>query len=356
MDLYSESDAEQKSVDDEAALGMSKSTESAEGVPCSHMEQDTEFVGETKVIVRNMLHPSECCAKCRQVGECRAWALDASTNECKLKWLPPTATITKVRRSGVTSGLPFRWDRPHSILCVSLFRPGSYEEGLLKWQYENSANIFACDEWSVYSSKPVVLAKGLQANVIDSDLQCKMGGEFGTALNTEIFFKLWDRIFTDARYFYHEWLVKTDPDSVFFADRLRYSVANHHDEPGGVYLNNCKFGLHGPIEVFSKNAVEKWRTGRQWCVDFFSKKCNGMCLWGEDLFIDQCLWKVIKVKRINDWNLISEAHCDSWDWPECRNGRIVFHPFKDVETYEKCWRNGQSRPLPFSNGSMTSLL
>lgn len=341
-------------VSDKYGELQSNTEQEPEGIPCSLMEQDVEFVGETKVIWRNLLEPSECCAKCRHEAKCRTWALDANTNECKLKWLPADATISKVRRNGVISGLPFRWDRPKSILCVALFRPGTYEEGLLKWQYAHRANIFACDEWAVYSNKQVDLGKGAISNIIDSDLQCKMGGEFGTALNTEIFFKLWDRIFTDARYFYHEWIVKTDPDSVFFVDRLRIAVAKHDDEPNGAYLNNCKFGLHGPIEVLSKNAVEAWRKGRPGCVDYFTKKCNGMCLWGEDLFIDQCLWKVLKVKRINDWNLISEAHCDSWDWPECRNGRVVFHPFKDLEKYNQCMLNAQSRPLAISNGSMLS--
>jgi hypothetical protein len=72
-------------------------------------------------------------------------------------------------------------------------------------------------------------------------------------------------------------------------DRLRVALAFHHDEEGGVYFNNCKFGLHGPIEVFSQKAVDVWQGGRQRCVHHFEKLCSGPCLWGEDMFIDQCL-------------------------------------------------------------------
>ena len=101
--------------------------------------------------------------------------------------------------------------------------------------------------------------------------------------------------------------------------------------------------MHGPIEVFSKNAVDVWMRGRQRCVEHFEKLCSGPCLWGEDMFIDQCLQKVLKVKRVNDWNLISEAHCDSADWPECRNGHVTFHPFKDLVSYKKCLENADAK-------------
>ena len=165
----------------------------------------------------------------------------------------------------------------------------------------------------------------------------------GTALNTEIFFKVWDRVFQDKRYLFHEYVVKVDPDTVFLVDRLRVALAFHDDEEEGVYFNNCKFGLHGPIEVFSQKAVDVWQGGRQRCVHHFEKLCSGLCLWGEDMFIDQCLQKVLKVKRVNDWNLISEAHCDSPDWPECRNGQVTFHPFKDLVSYQKCLENAAAR-------------
>ena len=47
---------------------------------------------------------------------------------------------------------------------------------------------------------------------------------------------------------------KVDPDAVFFASRLRSVVGKYEEAAKGVYLNNCKFGLHGPIEAAAARA------------------------------------------------------------------------------------------------------
>ena len=47
----------------------------------------------------------------------------------------------------------------------------------------DKVNIFACDEWAVYSSRKVDVVPGfLQSAVVDSDLKCDVGGEFGAWL------------------------------------------------------------------------------------------------------------------------------------------------------------------------------
>lgn len=329
--------------DYEAALNPTTTPNPEEGSMIPYMEKGMEFAGATRLVWRNVLIPSECCARCQNDARCRVWVLDSETHECSLKWVEPNATLEKVPKKNYISGLPFKWSKK-SVLCFAVMRPDTYEQGLIAWQYRNKVNIFACDEWAVYSSRKVDVVPGfLQSAVVDSDLKCDVGGEFGTALNTEIFFKVWDRVFEDKRYLFHEYVVKVDPDTVFLVDRLRVALAFHDDEEGGVYFNNCKFGLHGPIEVFSQKAVDVWQGGRQRCVHHFEKLCSGPCLWGEDMFIDQCLQKVLKVKRVNDWNLISEAHCDSPDWPECRNGHVTFHPFKDLVSYQKCLENAAAK-------------
>ena len=49
----------------------------------------------------------------------------------------------------------------------------------------SQVNIFACDEWAVYSSRNVDVVPGfLQSTVVDSDLKCDMGGEFGSSVAT----------------------------------------------------------------------------------------------------------------------------------------------------------------------------
>ncbi|CAE8741616.1 unnamed protein product [Polarella glacialis] len=314
---------------------------------CGLVEKDIEYNGAAHTVWRNVLSPEVCCAKCQVLAACRTWVLDTVNHMCILKTLSPNATLSKISSTRSISGLPYRWDRPNSIFCFVVFRPQSYEQGLLAWQHKHLANIFACDEWAVYSSHRVeIIPDYLVSAVVDSDLKCQVGGEFGTALNTDIFFKVWDKVEQEGRYKYHTWTVKVDPDSVFFVQRLRVAVAFHNDTAEvGTYFNNCKFGLHGPIEVLSKKAVDAWRDGRQNCKQHFDKLCSGPCLWGEDMFIDQCLEKVLKAKRVDDWNLISEAHCASVDWTECRNGAITFHPFKDLESYKRCVENANAAPM-----------
>lgn len=73
-----------------------------------------------------------------------------------------------------------------------------------------------------------------------------------------------------------------DPDTVFFPARLKVAVAFHPDTYNGLYLNNCKLGLHGPLEVLSSRAVSRWHEGIGNCHHHFNTVCSGPCRWGED--------------------------------------------------------------------------
>mmetsp|Transcript_56014 Transcript_56014/g.142557 ORF Transcript_56014/g.142557 Transcript_56014/m.142557 type:complete len:497 (-) Transcript_56014:214-1704(-) len=326
---------------------------------CGSIERNVEFVGIPELrSVSEVPSAGICCTICQQDPQCRAWtwgpaaASEASpglAQICRLMSLQPIQGLTRVARSGLVSGQPFRRPSEDSLFCFSLSQPQGYELGLLALQHKLRTGIFACDEFAVYSNKVIEVAPGVNTSIVNSNLKCEKGGEFGTALNTDIFMAVWTKVISDGRYRYNEWTAKVDPDSVFFAERLRIAVHFHAKaarEPRGAYLNNCKFGLHGPLEVFSQLAVLSWAAGSAICVKHFDKLCSGPCLWGEDMFIDQCLQKVLMVKRINDWNLLSEAHCDSKDWEECRNGAISFHPFKSESTYKKCMVNARYGALP----------
>ncbi|CAK0847846.1 unnamed protein product, partial [Prorocentrum cordatum] len=211
----------------------------------------------------------------------------------------PTEIITDDTVSSVQHYLP------GTIFCFALMLPHSYEQELLEDQESRGTGMFDCDDWMIYSNKAVPIGPK-KASVIDSDLKCKMGGEFGTALNLDIFIVLWTKLVEDAVYLEHNWTVKVDPDAVFFPLRLRVILTTHTEVEGGTYINNCKYGLHGPLEVFSRNAVTAWSTGWRDCKTTFEAKCGGDCYWGEDLFIDQCLDKVLGVKRDNDFRLLLE--------------------------------------------------
>jgi len=231
--------------------------------------------------------------------------------------------------------------QPGSLLCFCLFVPGSYEQGLLTMQYNQGASIFGCDEYDVYTNKSFELVPGVLTRKVDSDLHCELGGKYQTALNNGIFMKVWSTVVGDRRYLNHDWTVKVDADSVFFPDRLRPLVREHSDggnSGAGVYLNNCQFGLHGPVEVFSRNAVTVWGEKMHHCRAVFHRQCSGSCLWGEDMFIDQCLWKVLKSRREDDFRILMEDHCaPPPGWNACTDPTVAaFHPFKSQDGYLQC--------------------
>jgi len=231
---------------------------------------------------------------------------------------------------------------PGSLYCYALMQPTGYEPRLIKMQYRHKASIFGCEEYALYSNRIMDVAPGLQTYVVNSSLKCEFGGEFMTALNLDIFLAVWAKVVEVGRYALHDWTVKVDPDCVFFSARLHATLASRQGGDHAVYINNCRFGMHGPLEVFSRNAVQTWSEGTQHCLDHFTKVCSGDCYWGEDLFIDQCLMKVLKIERINDYNLLAEDHCDPEEgWDNCRNqSKAAFHPFKSEEDFFGCLNNG----------------
>lgn len=223
--------------------------------------------------------------------------------------------------------------------------PDSYEVGLLRMQASLRASLFGCDTATVYSNRPVVVAPGIIAHVVDSDLKCDIGGEFRTALNLGIFVKVWQQVASDGLWAQHEWTVKVDPDAVFFPDVLRPILVNHPEPPEGAYLNNCKYGLHGPLEVFSRVAVQKWTGGFDRCKQYFLSFCGGQdCGWGEDMFIDQCFQRVLGIRRDDEKSLLTEDHCPqspdhpyrNWGAQMCGYTKAAYHPFKKPEDYKAC--------------------
>lgn len=313
---------------------------------CGPIEEDSEYRGTPLPGQLRARTVEDCCGKCQEEPRCRAWTYAEESRNCSLLGLRPGERAEKVDRSGYKSGLSFNLGNEASLFCFALMLPYSYEQGLLVMQHKVRTSIFACDEYAVYSNMSIQLAPGVRTSIVDSNLVCKKGGEFKTALNLQIFIQVWKKVAIDGRYLFHGWTVKADPDSVFFPQRLRVAVQFHRDEYDGLYLNNCKFGMHGPLEVLSQAAVRAWLTGVQRCVKHFFELCSGDCKWGEDMFLDQCLGKFLKVRRIDDANLLSEEHCESEDWQDCRNGRVSFHPFKDTAEYAACLQRANFGSLP----------
>jgi hypothetical protein len=231
-----------------------------------------------------------------------------------------------------------------TAFCFALMLPDSYEQKLLAMQHEERASLFACDEAAVFSNREVEIAEGLWTSAVQSDLKCEKGGEFNTALNLPIFLAVWTKVIGSGQFLRHDWTVKVDPDTVFMPERLPHILQVHPESEKGVYLNNCKFGLHGPLEIFSRNAVKAWAMGSERCVEYFTRLCNGDCKWGEDMFVDQCLHRVLELRRDNDFRLLVEDHCDPPPgWMSCEDTNYAaYHPFKQIESYRQCLRHAKN--------------
>lgn len=200
-------------------------------------------------------------------------------------------------------------------------------------QHDEHKSIFACDEAAVYSSSRIDIG-GFFTNVVRTDLHCQFGGRFHTALNTAIFNTLWDQVVQDGRFRFHDWTVKVDPDAVFFPQRLlellwhpKYDRAQQNQ---GAFFNNCNqssWSMHGPIEVFSRRALEVFVRGK------------GGCPWHnqEDWFVSNCMY-TLGVTSHDVHHLLADKACPGQQWAACTTGMVAFHPFKSLHEYQRCWK------------------
>jgi len=230
------------------------------------------------------------------------------------------------------------WEAPGSLYCFSVMMAGGYEEKLLRMQLGKGVSIFACESYTVMSSTVVDLGtdSGGLLHVKSDDigsLKCNFGGPWNLALNSEIFVRAWRHVFKKGIYRDHSWSVKVDPDAVFFPGRLLKRV-ERHDAISSSYLNDCDQGLHGPLEVISRGGMETFREGISNCTKSLKHE---FWTWGEDVFLRHCLG-LLHVQKVDDFRLLSEPACfnEHPDQDGCSSGKVAFHPFKSIQTYETC--------------------
>lgn len=231
-----------------------------------------------------------------------------------------------------------------SLFCFSLVQPRSYENKLVEAHFELDTSIFACDAYSLYSNVSYEVVPGVITAVVKSNLICEF---HEIAWNTRVFIATWAAVLEDYIYAGHDWTVKVDCDSVFLPSRLLPVLRDHADVG---YLNNCRYGLHGPIEVLSLRAMAalaadyaRSEAGDEpaRCLAAMPEAVEGPAQWGEDMFLDKCLGEVLGVDSVIDSRLMCEAHCDCPNWYWCRNGtdRVIFHPFKVPDLLRQCVAN-----------------
>jgi len=234
------------------------------------------------------------------------------------------------------------------MLTVGNHPLGWMEEKLIKQQLEHGIGIFECNEWAVMSDISVTLnrwgAHGFpriphgKPGSLDmptwaiGSTKVKKGVE-SNPLNSVVFKTAWDALRSSRRLESHDWVVKVDPDAVWFPSRLRthlkvYMAGHESGMAEDVYLQNCvRFQtMQGPIEVMSKRAATTLQNN--------IKQCGGLWGTGEDQFLVKCL-KQLGVSPRMEQTLLNDGYCDGYK--NCHDAwKVAFHPYKDTEGFMRC--------------------
>lgn len=235
-----------------------------------------------------------------------------------------------------------------SMFCFTVMTPGSYEGALVLWQREQKVGIFACEEAGIYSNKSFTLAPGLDTVLVKHELRCKPGDGGDWSFNSWMFIAIWKSVVTHGRWQYHDWTAKVDPDAVFFPDRLRPLLMEHH---GSAFVTNCRVGVHGAVQVLGRMplAILAEDYAKSWdgmsparCIADVPIIEYGNCT--RDTFLDACLVKVLLAvplagpSRTTDQRLACQADCDCnlQESQHCRGFSASFYPHRTVEDYQRC--------------------
>uniref|UniRef100_A0A7S4VL39 Uncharacterized protein n=1 Tax=Alexandrium monilatum TaxID=311494 RepID=A0A7S4VL39_9DINO len=230
-----------------------------------------------------------------------------------------------------------------SLFCFSVVTPYGQDLALLQYQHQQKVSIFRCDEAAVFTNKTIDL-QGVSVRVLDRELTCRLGEGAAWSFNAWLFIFIWRAVIEHGRWQYHTWTVKVDTDAVFFPERLGFMLQRY---PGTSYLTSCRVGVHGPVEVLSRDALAV-------LAEDYAKSWDGMaperCMTQEhllaygnctrDSFLDVCLMKVLlSSSRTVDTNLACDKayHCKEAD--TCSDDRASFHPHESVDDYAACVRN-----------------
>lgn len=229
-----------------------------------------------------------------------------------------------------------------TLFCWSHMEPGTEEVALLRLQLVKRASIFACNNVAVISSHKFLMGNIEGADVwtwVNPEIKGKMGknGVNGSTtdsfLNTEVFLIAWDTLIGSGQIWAYDFVVKVDPDAVFFPDRLRKHVLDYVGRP--VYFSNCgKYGgkvlLYGSLEVFSVPALKLYQKES-------IKECKTLPWkgWGEDYYMQHCMDK-LGVENVPDDKQVGDARCVAA--PCTDYTRVAFHDFKDPASWFKCFK------------------
>eukprot|EP00419_Tripos_fusus_P057479 CAMPEP_0172928618 /NCGR_PEP_ID=MMETSP1075-20121228/218069_1 /TAXON_ID=2916 /ORGANISM="Ceratium fusus, Strain PA161109" /LENGTH=409 /DNA_ID=CAMNT_0013789905 /DNA_START=236 /DNA_END=1465 /DNA_ORIENTATION=- len=210
---------------------------------------------------------------------------------------------------------------------------GWMEESLIKQQLDLSIGIFACNEWAVITDDRLALNRWGEHGFpkipegIDTDndtLTWAIGsttvakGAQTNPLNSGPFQTAWKALQRSKRLDNHDWVVKVDPDTVWFPVRLRSHLQTympgHGNGRDNIFLKNCpRFNsMQGPVEVISRKGAINLENNIQ--------NCGGVWGVGEDHFMVACVQQ-LGVSPIMEAGLLNDKYCDGY--VDCSNFMVA---------------------------------
>lgn len=225
-----------------------------------------------------------------------------------------------------------------SLFCFSVMSPQPAEVQLVSEQFYRRASIFACNGYTVISKLAMSIGRdscGREVYTWHNDVEASDMGDWKTGaatssfLNTQTFLLAWDSVLASNKWQGHDWVVKVDPDCVFFPDRLRAHLVSIQTAP--IFILNCdKLGgrMYGALEVFSVPAVQKYHDNVPQCKNMDWHE------WGEDLYMESCM-RGLGVEGISDFNMVGDDRCTPADCLD--TSRAAFHPYKESSDYWGCF-------------------
>jgi len=229
-----------------------------------------------------------------------------------------------------------------SLLCIALILPYGFEPGLMEALYQKKLSLFSCDEYVVYSNRSIP-ETSFPLHTVMIPMDVRNNPETHNPLNTPVFMKVLKLELSSRRYLQHDWVVKVDPDTVFFPGRLQSMLSDAFPaarDPGSVFLQNCKSQLLGAIEVISRKAIETFfLNADEMCLDIYGEATvsDETMAFGEDQFMQRCLSR-LDVQQMQHSDLLSDSKCSGLQW-QCKGDFAAFHPFTSKDEYLACVDN-----------------
>jgi len=245
-----------------------------------------------------------------------------------------------------------------TMFCFTILVPFDSTFPLLRAQFERKVGIFGCDGYAVFNAGKSILLNGhgnaelpFSTHSLKESLVAP-GIDFKTLPDTDTIMAIavWKAVAGMSTLETWKWVVRVDPEVVFFPNRFRrvLSERDAHCTPVGVpkgrrlHLHNCQSTItylsdcnlrRGLVEVLSNDAVSAFDLGMAKCGEDFHDSGPS--------FTDQC-FKSLGILRDLEYGLFNASDCRRHG-ADCKSKSMAFHPLKTVRSQKRCERDASMR-------------